>query len=457
MFKRTTFFIPILFIMMSGITYAAPGNLDTTFNPPHGAATYDSGGDESGYAVAIQSDGKIVVAGISDNGTDFDVLVIRYNSDGSLDTSFGTNGVVTYDSGGAYDYGCAVAIQSDGKIVVAGYSLIAPDAVLVLRYNTDGSLDTSFGTDGIVTWHGGSWAQGYAIAIQSDEKMLVAGISNNGTDNDSLVLRLNTDGSLDTSFGTNGVVTYDSGDSDWGRAVAIQSDGKIVVAGRTTVGPMDTEVLVLRYNTDGSPDGSFGTNGTITTDYQGGNDEGWAVAVELDGKIVAVGRTSGNWASGAYTDVLVLRYNSDGSLDTGFGINGVVTYDSGGVNDYGYALAIQSDGRIVVGGIRHNGTNHDLRVLRYTTNGSLDSSFGTNGVVTYAHDQASYDYGYAVDIQSDGRIVVVGETDINGGPMCDVLIARLMGGDAPALSSISYSGDDSGSCFITSAAYGFRR
>jgi len=227
MFKRTTFFIPILFIMMSGITYAAPGDLDTTFNPPHGAATYDSGGDESGYAVAIQSDGKIVVAGISDNGTDFDVLVIRYNT--------------------------------------------------------------------------------------------------------------------------------------------------------------------------------------------------------------------------------------DGSLDTGFGINGVVTYDSGGVNDYGYALAIQSDGRIVVGGIRHNGTNHDLRVLRYTTNGSLDSSFGTNGVVTYAHDQASYDYGYAVDIQSDGRIVVVGETDINGGPMCDVLIARLMGGDAPALSSISYSGDDSGSCFITSAAYGFRR
>jgi len=446
--------------MMSGITYAAPGELDTTFNPPNGFVTYDSGDDNWGDAVAIQSDGKIVVVGGSHNGTDYDILVLRYNTDGSLDSDFGINGVATYDSAN-WDYGLAVAIQSDGKIVVAGRITVigTGDDILVLRYNVDGSLDSGFGTNGVVIYDIGYSNLGDAVAIQSDGKIVVSGSSYDGPDRDVLVLRYNTDGSLDSGFGTNGVATYDSGNWDYGGlAVAIQSDGKIVVANRRNYsGIVNTDVQVLRYNTDGSLDNSFGTNGVATYD-SGSNDLVWGVALQSDGKIVVAGESSVNWDTG-YEDVLVLRYNPDGSLDNGFGTNGVVTYGfDQGARDKSYAVAIQPNGKIVVVGFSNpmvvgdsvTYLGSDVLVLRYNTVGSLDNSFGTNGVVTYGYDQGSWDCGYAVAIQPDGGIVIVGETDINGAMPYDLLVLRLLG-DGTVSTPLSRDGSD---CFIATAAYG---
>ena len=448
---------------MSGITYAAPGDLDTTFNPPHGFVTYDSGDDDAGWAVAIQSNGKIVIAGESFNGTDYDILILRYNPDGSPDNSFGTNGSITYDGGSGYDFSNGISILSNGKLVVVGDSYNGTDRdILVLQYNPDGSPDKGFGTNGVVTYDNGNYDWSCALAIQSDGKIVVGGWNHNGTDGDFLVLRFNPDGSPDNSFGTNGTVTYDSGNHDYGWAVANQSDGKIVVVGKTHPAQMDTDVLLLRYNPDGSLDNSFGTNGVVTFDnYQGSLDMGYSVAIQSDGKIVVAGH-SDTGVTVSHQDILVLRFNPDGSLDNGFGTNGAFTYDSGN-SDSGRAVAIRSNGKVVVVGNSRTYTDSDILVLQYNPDGSPDKGFGTNGVVTYSYDQGSWDWAMGVAIQSDEKIVVVGDSDINGGRIFDVLVMRLLGdgtGSAPQNLSKHYinygkvDGNPDTPCFIATAAYG---
>ncbi|MHC4489187.1 MAG: hypothetical protein ACYSW7_08445 [Planctomycetota bacterium] len=423
MFGRITVFIPLLLVMISGVTYAAPGDLDTSFNQPHGFVTYDGGiWHDYGYDMAIQPDGKIVVAGRSHTRPrPWDVLVLRYNADGSPDESFGTNGVVTYD-GGSIDWGWGMALQSDGKIVVTGFTHIVGSGrrdrdLLLLRYNADGSPDSSFGTNGVVTYDGGSGDEhGRVVAIQSDGKIVVAGVNGTHWYGDVLVFRFNADGSLDKSFGTNGVVTYGDGRKDHAWAVAIQSDGKIVVAGSRGNYP-DEDLLVLRYHADGSPDSSFGTNGVFTYDSGGGYDCAESVAIQPDGKIVVAG-----W--GQQLEVLLFRYNADGSLDKSFGTDGVVAYE--GENGYCDAVAIQSDGKIVAaGGTNYRNPDEDVWVLRYNADGSPDNSFGTNGVATY--DSGSNDeYAEAVALQSDGSIVIAGVS--HNGSDKDVLVLRLIGG-----------------------------
>jgi uncharacterized delta-60 repeat protein len=230
---------------------------------------------------------------------------LRYNPDGSLDSDFGTGGVATYDSR-SWDGGHAVALQADGKIIVAGYTTYARGKFLVLRYNPDGSLDSDFGTGGVATYYGGNWAYGRAVALQADGKIVVAGFTK-GTMYDVLVLRYNPDGSLDSDFGAGGGATYDSGSWEMGSAVSLQADGKIVVAGEIR-NVANLDVLVLRYNPDGSVDSDFGADGIAT--YDGGNlDSGYAVALQTDGKIVAAGFTH----NGRNYDVLVLRFIGGGN------------------------------------------------------------------------------------------------------------------------------------------------
>jgi uncharacterized delta-60 repeat protein len=426
MFGRITVFIPLLLVMISGFTYAAPGDLDTTFNSPNGVVTYDGGrGRDYGSALAIQPDGKIVVAGGSyTSPRPYDVLVLRYEADGSPDNGFGTKGVVTYD-GGSRDWGWGMALQSDGKIVVTGFTdnpVSRRDFdLLVLRYNADGSLDNSFGTNGIVTYDGGSGIEyGRAVAIQPDGKIVVAGGTGTVYYGDLLVWRYNADGSLDKSFGTNGVATYGETGNDFAWAVAIQPDGKIVVAGESSNGS-DQDALVLRYNTDGSLDSSFGTNGISTYDSGSGHDYAESVAIQPDGKIFVAG-----W--GWRWDLLLFRYNADGSLDNSFGTNGIVAYQ--GEEGDCVAVAVQSDGKIVAAGSTYNGTDVDVWVLRFKTDGSPDHSFGTDGVATYDGGDSN-EYAWKVAIQSDGNIVIAGEG--NNGSNYDVLVLRLIGGGSESI------------------------
>ena len=386
---------------------AADEDLDTSFSSDGKLITVISN-HSTAKDIAIQPDGKIVVAGQCYNGTNNDFAVARYNADGSLDTTFSGDGKVTAAIGSGNDRGTAVAIQTDGKIVVAGYSDNGTDdEFAVVRFNADGSLDTSFDGDGWVTTDLSSNDDGAtAIVIQSDGKIVVAGYADNGYGYDFAVVRYNIDGSLDTSFSIDGKVpaVFGSG-THVGHAVAIQSDGKIIIAGNGN-NTSGYDFAVVRYNTDGTRDTTFAGDGAVITDFGSSFDGGQAVAIQPDGKIVVAGYSDVNSSFLVY-DFALVRYKTDGSLDLSFGDNGKVTTNVGSGTDSGQAITIQPNGKIVVAGYAGNGSNDDFALVRYKTDGSLDTSFAGDGKLVTDFG-GSDDQSYAVTVQSDGKILLAG-------------------------------------------------
>jgi uncharacterized delta-60 repeat protein len=353
----------------------AAGSLDITFGSG-GKVTTGVGTvaikDDAAYAMAIQGDGKIVAAGqafvrpsIDGYVWSPDIALVRYNSDGSLDNTFGSGGITTTAVGSIDDYAESVAIQGDGKILVSGDSWNSGndyDFALV-RYNPDGSLDSTFGTGGKMTTDIRSSADGgYAVAIQGDGKIIIAGDASRGNTAiwDIALARFNTDGSLDSTFGTSGKVTTVVGSGSAASDVSIQNDGKIVIAGGATVDSMRLFTLV-RYNTDGSLDSTFGSGGVVTTAVGSSDDGATAVSILSDGKIMASGRS---W-NGSNYDFALVRYNTDGSLDSTFGTGGKVMTAVGSGDDKASDMAIQTDGRIVLTGRSWNGSNDDFALVRY--------------------------------------------------------------------------------------------
>jgi len=372
---------------------------------------------------AIQNDGKIVVVGSNNNGTNSDFAIVRYLSDGSLDTSFGSGGKVTTSISSGNDSALSVAIQSDGKIVVAGYKYVGTDNddIAVVRYTDTGTLDGTFGSGGIVTTSIGSgkdWA--YSVVIQSDDKILVAGYSYNGSNNDIAVVRYTDTGSLDSTFDSDGIVTTSIGSgNDSASGVAIQSDGKIVVAGTATIPVNGYDFAVVRYNTNGSLDTGFDTDGIVTTDFFVHNDYGSEIGIQSDGKIVVSGSVSD--ITDTYFEIGIVRYNSNGSLDSTFDTDGKVTTDIGSSHDQSFALAIQNNGKIVSGGGSYNGGSYDFALTRYNTDGSLDSTFDSDGIVT-TQLSATTDNISNINIQSDSKIVATGYTSF--GSNTDFAVVR---------------------------------
>ncbi len=409
----------MLLCFLSTDAMADAGDLDLSFGTDGQVITTINGYGGTASSVAIQkSDGKIVAVGSSSIDGDFDFSIVRYNTNGSLDISFGKGGIVTVHFEDN-DYAKAVAIQSDGKIVVAGYSKISGDYDFsIVRLYSNGNLDTTFGEYGdgkeTVSFSGNDYAN--AVAIQSDGKIVAAGYAHNGTDHDFAFLRLTSDGSPDTDFGTSGdgTVTVDfeydeydfCGDDDYANAVAIQSDGKIIAAGYADDGT-DKDFALVRLTSNGSPDTSFGASGdgTVTVDF-GYNNYAKAVAIQSDGKIIVAGYADGDTDK----DFAIVRLTSNGSPDTSFGGsgNGTRTVDFGS-NDYANAVAIQSDGKIIAAGTAHFLGDNDFAITRLNSAGNLDTSFGQNadGTVTLNFDWYD-DSANAVAIQSDGKIVVAG-------------------------------------------------
>ncbi|MCA1539953.1 VCBS repeat-containing protein [Bradyrhizobium sp. NBAIM32] len=355
------------------VRYDVDGRLDTTFGS-NGKVVSDFGGaDDNGYSVVVNPNGKILVAGYTGSGADSDFAIVRFNADGSLDTGFGDGGKVITDLL-VDDFGQSVALQSDGSIVVSGYSFNGSSFdFAIVRYSADGSLDTTFNGDGRVTTAVAFHDASYSVALQPDGKIIAAGHSFTGNGpNDFAIVRYNPDGSLDTSFGGDGTVTTDfGGTNDVGQSVAVQADGKIVVAGISQTGP-NADIAVVRYNADGSLDTSFAGDGTVRTSVVAGSDVGSSVTIQPDGKILV----AGNSFNGSNTDFTLVRYNTDGSLDTTFGIGGTVTTQIGAGSDEGYSVKLQPDGKILVSGYSSNGSNADFALLRYNADGSLDTTFG---------------------------------------------------------------------------------
>lgn len=420
--KMILSFASLFVVYLPCLLLAADGDLDTSFNSPNGYALYNDWNKDSYVGASIQTDGKIIVSSGINGVTDVDAVVLRYTSSGKPDSDFGTNGVATYDGGSGDDCGRLVALQANGRIVVTGYTHNGTDVdVLTMRYNSDGTHDSTFGTNGVVTYDSGNKDDyGRAVGIQADGKIVVTARRSDASTSVAVILRYNGDGTLDSTFGTNGVVTYEGGHGNDGfRGVVIQTDGKIVVSGYTKTST-GFDVLTVRYDTDGTLDSSFGTNGVATYDGGHGDDGARGVVIQADGKIVV----SGGIYNGTDLDILVLRYNSNGILDNTFGTNGVVTYDSGSGNDRGRRLAIQGGNKIIVTGRSYNGTDYDLLVLRYNANGIPDNTFGTNGVVTVNIGEGD-DYGEGVVIQADGKIVISGGS--HNGTDYDIMVLRLIG------------------------------
>jgi uncharacterized delta-60 repeat protein len=394
--------------------------LDSSFNGSGIVTTPFGSGNDYAVSAAIQGDGKIVAAGYSWNGSNYDFAVVRYNNDGTLDTSFNGTGMVTTPFGNSDDIALSVAIQGDGKIVVAGDSITGTSYDFALaRYNPDGTLDTSFnGTGKVTTDVGSSTETGHSVAIQADGKIIVAGTSAVGFAYVFAVVRYNSNGSLDTTFnGTGKVITAIGGTNDQGFSVAIQADGKIVVAGLSAFNSQD-DFAIVRYNNDGSLDTSFNGTGKVTTAIGSSHDMAFSVALKDDGKIIAAGKS----LTESYYDFAVVRYNSDGSLDTSFNGTGKVTTAIGSADDNGNCVAIQGDGKIVVAGTSLIGSSNDFAVVRYNSDGSLDGAFNGSGKVTT--DITGLDNASSVALQGDGKIVVAGGT--SSGSNYDFAVVRYL-------------------------------
>lgn len=350
------------------------GDPDVTFGVD-GRVTanlFEASAENGAVDVVLQTDGKIVVVGNRDYSETGPTLT-RYLEGGALDPTFGVQGRVSFAS---YMSAQAVAIQADGKIVIAGsdYNSGNGSDFALARFNSDGSLDMTFGTEGVATTDFGDNEYGQSIEIDTDGKLVVAGYSSthNGGNSDFAVARYNSDGSLDVTFGGDGFVTTDFGSSrDYGRSVAIDSSGKIVVAGETTT--TNNDFAVARYNSDGSLDTTFDEDGLVITDFASHYDYGYSVTVDSNDRVVVAGYSSG-------FGFALARYNSNGSLDTTFDGDGMVTTNIGTSSTYGYHVAIDSDERIVVSGnsfsISSIDIGSDFAVARYNSDGSPDTAFG---------------------------------------------------------------------------------
>ncbi len=401
--------------------------------PDDGKVITNMGGYDEAAGVAVDANGKIVVAGSSfnTNGTE-NYAITRYNSNGSLDTSFSLDGKVTLNSTGwIYSF----ELDASGKYLLAGFSSVfnplnstTTNTNVITRFNTDGSLDTTFGTGGRVSTLIGDGIttslaySGEGVTLQVDGKILSAGVINNNGLQEFMVVRYTASGTLDTTFDADGYVStgFGAGNNGFIDNILLQADGKIVATGAVlantiTVDYSATNTLV-RYNSNGSLDTTFGVNGIASFDIGMGNeDEG--STLQADGKIIIVGSTSVfdyiNPSASILGDIKVARINTNGTLDTSFGTNGVVTTDLGG-DDVGTIVKMQSDGKILVAGYTSsNSFGENLAVVRYNTNGTLDSTFGTSGKLVTGLPFNNIEVS-DLALQADGKILISGTNSGSG-------------------------------------------
>jgi uncharacterized delta-60 repeat protein len=401
--------------------FAAPGDLDPTFgNSGLVTTSFDTGVYSEIDGLALQSDGKIVAVGLSYDGTNGQFALARYDPDGTLDPTFGSGGMVTTDFGSGVDEAYAVVIRNNGKVVVAGQAWNGHDYDFALaRYYPDGALDASFNGTGkvltdflandeafdltlqgngqvVVAGSASSKGKGYfalaryladgsldptfsrdgklltefqvgsngasAVATQSDDKIVAAGAAWDGSGSDFGIVRYNADGTRDASFGNDGKVMTDFGDpGDWATDLALQPDGKIVAVGNAHEGVND-EFALARYTADGHLDPTFSGDGKKTTSFGIGDDSASAVLIQQDGKIIATGTTVGRGKHGLFA---LVRYKPNGAPDKSFGREGKVTTDFGFGGDYALDAVLQPDGKVVAGGLASNESTYDFGLARY--------------------------------------------------------------------------------------------
>jgi uncharacterized delta-60 repeat protein len=421
-----------------------PSTFDSAF------ITFDSDSDEG--AIAIDSQDRIVLATVADENN---VTVIRFKADATIDTAFGTNGIVMTDLGTNVHVG-GISIQDDGKIVVAGslgtwgnskqayvlrynsngtpdtsfdsdgkmthtfsddvymsdmiihnnqilcYGGYGNDDAFVMRLNSNGALDNNFGTNAEVIIHkANAELQTNDIGVDNNNKIILTGSTHTSSKSELLLIRLNSNGSYDTSFSGDGQVSGNFKGYSGERTFIVGSD--ILVSGYYSIALNFHDFALMRYLNNGNIDTTFANNGSVLTDLDSRSADVRNLARTDGNKIVAVGSVN----NGIFDDFALIQYQSDGSVDESFGTYGRVHTDIGADDDIAYSVAIDKNAKIVLAGVAYDATNSDIALVRYETNGTLDSSFNSNGkVLTDFGGDHNGAFGVAVD--SLNRIVVAG-------------------------------------------------
>jgi uncharacterized delta-60 repeat protein len=403
----------------SRTAFAADGDLDPDFAGTGKTLTDFQYGGSIGSSVVVQPDGKAVVSGLVYN-ENFEQIwgIARYNVDGTLDQTFGTGGKTTVDFKAYYTWKIDIKLQSDGKIVLGGSVLVDPQYDFgIARLNSNGALDQTFGNGGKVTFDvsAAGFGAGYGdgimgIALQNDGKIVACGYAPGQSGFfDFAVIRVNPNGTIDNTFGTAGMTIVDfQNTEDLGNDVAIQADGKIIVVGTASTPTYQRDFAAIRLNTDGTLDATFGTGGKVTVNFNS-LDEGNAVAIQSDGKIVMGGVVGAD--SIATSDFGLARLNLDGSLDQAFGTGGRTTTNFLDGIDQIFDLLIQPDGKMVAAGSVTSDISDveryvDYGIARYLPSGALDSGFGTGGKVHT--DFGGADYGQGIALGPDCKLVASG-------------------------------------------------
>lgn len=398
--RRTpTFLVAALLIpLLAAKASAAPGGLDFGFGTQ--GVALSSVGDDGVVAMTLQTDDKPLTATLADAGSDRATLrITRFTTGGVVDSTFGTAGVASVSvSVDTLSVVRAMLRQnSDNKLLVAGRSI---RDFAVTRLTAAGGLDGGYGSGGTAKVSIAGDDEIFAIAQQTDGMIVAVGRADDGIDSDFAVVRLTTTGQPDPLFSGDGIATIEFGGKDTARAVAIQGDGAIVVAGVTE--GSNSDIAVARLTSVGAPDGTFGVGGKVTTAVTPREDAAYAVIVQpADGKIVVAGE--------ADDDFVLVRYSSTGQPDSGFGTSGIAkTNVTSGAFDGARALVRQSDNKLVAAGQANPAVAADFALVRYTTGGQPDAGFGVGGVVTTSVAATFAEKLTTLLLQSDGKLLAAG-------------------------------------------------
>ncbi len=382
------------------------GILDDTFDGDGIAKPYAAGIDE-GKDVAIDNHHNIYVAGFSNNGTDDDIVIWKYESNGTLDSSFGTDGIVTYDSG-FNEKAYSLALDGNGNIYVTGNSFNGTNNDLViLKYNSNGTLNQGFGTGGIVSYDGAKSDFAFDLTLDENGKIYVAGYSHSHSstgDRDTMILKYNSNGTLVQDFGTDGVVIQDLGTDDHAESIVLDSSGNIYVTGTDGF-----SMMILKYDNNGTLVEDFGTGGIAQYHNRS---LGYSIALDSTNNIYVSGWTFNNNSN---YDMSLWKYDSDGILDTDFGIGGVVFYDNSVTREYGYDLVLDPIGNIYVTGLYNVDPDWSPHIMtwKYDSDGVLVQGFGTGGIAQYYDSRGGRSIGYGLALDSAGELYVTGVSYYN--------------------------------------------
>jgi uncharacterized delta-60 repeat protein len=401
----------------------AAGTLDKTFTTT-GYSSIDFGGtNERANALALQSDGKYILFGdniVTANTALDKAIVARYTDKGAKDATFGAGGVLNFDIGDKKEYCRDGIVLANGTILYLGSASIGTtNSIVVGRLTAAGAVDATFGTAGKYTNDnkGGS-VTGRAMAVQTDGKIVAAGEANGKF----YVTRLSANGAIDATFGTSGITTTipQVATSLTVSRVIIQTDGKILVIGSGFDINNTSSICIARYNTNGTLDTTYGSGGTVETDF-GTNEFVYTAALQKDGKLVLGGKLAPLGV--AKYETFACRLTTTGASDITFGLAGLYRADLNAGAEEMRGMDIQSDGKIVMGGY----IGDDMGLVRLATNGTIDKSFTTNGYMIIDFPNSTKDQINAVKIDKNNKIVVGGVSNYSSTTE-NFLIARIYSG-----------------------------